>query len=99
MKKIRIVHYGIGHDHSNQFMTCLKGYPDLYEIVGICEPNEEVRKKFGGLAAYKDLRWLTEEEMFSRTDVDAAIVEAYDLDLVKYAQKCAACRFDRCLEH
>ena len=62
---------------------------DLYEIVGICEPNEEMRKKFGDLEAYKGLRWLTEEEMFALTDVDAAIVEAYDLDLVKYAQKCA----------
>ncbi len=89
MRKIRVVHYGIGHDHSNQFMECLKSYPDLYEIVGICEPNEEMRKKFGDLEAYKGLRWLTEEEMFALTDVDAAIVEAYDLDLVKYAQKCA----------
>ena len=76
-KKIRIVHYGIGHDHSPQFLACLKQYPDVFEIVGICEPNPEMQKLFSEFRVYDDIPKLTEEEMFALPDIDAAIVEAY----------------------
>ena len=89
MKKIKIVHYGIGHDHSPQYLDCIKQFPDLFEIVGICEPNERIRKECSNFPAYEGIRWLSEDQMFSLTDIDAAIIEAHDLDLVKYAQKCA----------
>ena len=48
-----------------------------------------MRKERSNFPVYNDVRWLTEEEMFAMTDIDAALVEAYELDLVKYAQKCA----------
>ena len=89
MKKIRIVHYGIGHDHSPQYLDCIKQFPDLFEIVGICEPNETIRRECSHFPAYDGLRWLTEDEMFAMPDIDAALVEAHDLSLVEYAQKCA----------
>ncbi len=89
MKKIRIVHYGIGHDHSPQYLDAIKEYPDVFEILGVCEPNEKMREECGHFDAYKGLKWLTEEEMFKLDGVDAVMVEAHDLDLVKYAQKCA----------
>ena len=88
-KKIRVVHYGIGHDHSPQFLACMKQYPDIFEIVGVCEPNPEMQELFSEFPVYDDVPRLTEEEMLALPDIDAAIVEAYDLDLVKYAQKCA----------
>ena len=89
MKKIRVLHYGIGHDHSDQFLGCIKHFSEVFELVGVCEPNEEMKKNFAHLPVYNGVRWLSEEEAFTMTDIDAAIVEAYDLDLVRYAQKCA----------
>jgi len=89
MKKIRVVHYGIGHDHSGQTLRCVRKYPDVFELVGVCEPNQEIFQKISGEKDYIGVNWLTEEEMFALKDIDAAIVEAYDLDLVSYAQKCA----------
>lgn len=88
-KKIRVVHYGIGHDHSPQFLACILQYPELFEVVGVCEPNEKMWDKFSEFEVYSKVPRLTEDEMFSLEDIDAAIVEAYDLDLVSYAQKCA----------
>ena len=88
-KKIRLVHYGIGHDHSNQFLECILQYPDLFEVVGVCEPNEKMWHKFSEFKVYDKVPHITEEEMFALDDIDAAVVEAYDLDLVSYAQKCA----------
>ncbi len=88
-KKIRVVHYGVGHDHSAAFLSVIKMYPDVFEIVGVCEPNHNWHYKFSESKVYDDVPKLTEEEMFALDDIDAAIVEAYDLDLVSYAQKCA----------
>ena len=91
-KKIRVVHYGVGHDHSPQFLACLKQYPDIFEIVGVCEPNPEMEYKFKEFDVYNDVPRLTEEEMFALEDIDAAIVEAYDQGVphVKAFQKYAA---------
>lgn len=89
MKKIRILHYGIGHDHSAQYLECIKNFSNIFELVGVCEPNEEIKNNFAHLPVYSDVRWLSEEEAFSMNNIDAVMVEAYDLDLVKYAQKCA----------
>ena len=88
-KKIRLVHYGIGHDHSSATLACIRLYPDVFEVVGICEPNQKMWHKFAESKVYDGIPRLTEDEMFALDDVDAAIVEAYDLDLVSYAQKCA----------
>ena len=81
-KKIRVVHFGVGHDHSPQFLACLKQYPDIFEVVGACEPNPEMQDKFKEFSVYDDVPKFTEEEFFALEDVDAAIVEAYDLDQV-----------------
>ena len=54
-KKIRIVHYGIGHDHSPQFLACIKQYPEIFEIVGVCEPNPKMWDKFDEFDVYKDV--------------------------------------------
>lgn len=88
-KRVRIVHYGIGHDHSSAFLSCIKKHTDVFEIVGVCEPNPEMWHKFSEFSVYDDVPRLTEEEMFALEDIDAVLVEAYDLDLVNYAQKCA----------
>ena len=88
-KRIRLVHYGIGHDHSSAFLSCIRLYPEIFEVVGVCEPNPKMQYKFLESKVYDGIPRLTEEEMFALDDIDAAIVEAYDLDLVSYAQKCA----------
>ena len=86
--KIRVVHYGISHDHSTSTLATARKYPDIYEIVGVCEPNDAVREARGKDKAYDGLPWLTEEELFSRNDIDAVFCEGYELESVAQAQKC-----------
>ena len=52
MKKLRVAHFGIAHDHSGVTMECARKYPDVYEVVGICEPDEAMRAEYGGDPAY-----------------------------------------------
>jgi len=88
MKKIKIGHIGIAHDHSGATMETVLKYPDVFEVVGVVEPNEEYRRKFGNDPAYKELNRLTLDELFAIEDLDAVLVEGYELDLVPIAQKC-----------
>ena len=88
MRKIRVAHLGIAHDHSAVTMECARKYPDVFEVVGVCEPDEATRAQFGSEPAYKDIPWLTEKELFSIKDLDAVLCEGHELRSVSDAQKC-----------
>lgn len=88
MKKIRVAHLGIAHDHSSVTMETVREYPELYEVIGVCEPDDETREKFGSHEAYRGLPWLAEEELLNREDIDAVLCEGNELRSVSDAQKC-----------
>ena len=88
MKKIRVAHFGIAHDHSIFAMEVLRKYPEIFEIVGVCEPDEAMRAEFGGHENYAGLPWITEEELLNREDIDAVLCEGHELRSVSDAQKC-----------
>ncbi len=88
MRKIKVVHYGIAHDHSIDTLTCARQYTDTFEIVGVCEPDAEMRESFGKADVYRGVYWMREEELFSRGDIDAVFCEGHELRSVSDAQKC-----------
>ena len=81
MKKIRIAQFGIGHNHGAEKMKAFRKFPDVFEVVGVCEPDPAWIEKRGNDPAYEGLRWLTEDELFSMTDLDAISVETDVKDL------------------
>jgi predicted dehydrogenase len=88
MKRVRIAQIGIAHDHASAFMECVRRLTDTYEVVGVAEPNDANRIKFGYRPEYKDLRWMTTEEILSDSSIDAVLVETDDWNLVPYGLKC-----------
>lgn len=52
MGRIRIEQIGIGHNHGEVKMLAVRKFPELFEVVGIAEPNEEWLRKRGNLAGY-----------------------------------------------
>lgn len=88
MKKIRVAHFGIAHDHSIFAMEVLRKYPDIFEIVGVCEPDADTKRMLGGHPNYAGLHWMTEQELLSRDDLDAVLCEGHELRSVSDAQKC-----------
>ena len=41
MKKLRIGHIGTKHDHSVGKLDCVRKFPDVFEVVGVVEEDEE----------------------------------------------------------
>ncbi|HCE44641.1 MAG TPA: gfo/Idh/MocA family oxidoreductase [Lentisphaeria bacterium] len=89
MARIKIGQIGIGHNHASEKMIALRRLPDLFEVVGIVEADQEWKRKRGELKAYEGLRWMTEEELLSIPGLQALAVEGDGFDLVPTAQRCA----------
>ncbi|NLO35704.1 MAG: Gfo/Idh/MocA family oxidoreductase [Clostridiaceae bacterium] len=87
-RKIRLGHIGTAHDHSTGFMACVRSFPEVFEVVGIVEPDPGYYAQNKDNPAYDGLAWMTEDELFRR-GVDAVQVEGFELDLVKTALRWA----------
>lgn len=88
MKKVKVAQIGVAHDHASGFMECVRRLSDVFEVVGVAEPDEANRSKFGGSAVYKDLRWMTVEDILSDSSIEAVLVETDDWNLVSYGLEC-----------
>ena len=86
MKKIKIGQIGIGHNHGEAKMLAVRKFPELFEIVGYAEENEEWIKKRGGLKGYDGLKRYSIDELIQKCD--ALLIETDVWDLTETAQKC-----------
>ncbi len=86
MKKIRIGQIGIGHNHAEARLLAVRKFPELFEVVGFAEENEEWIEKRGGLRGYAGLTRMSVDELLQKCD--AVLVESDVWDLTKYAKRC-----------
>ena len=82
---IRLGQIGIGHNHGEVKMLAARKFPDLFEIVGFAEENEDWIAKRGGLKGYEGLKRLTVDEVLAQSD--AVLVETDVWNLTATAQK------------
>ena len=83
---IKIGQIGIGHNHGESKMLAVRKFPELFEVVGYAEENEEWVKKRGYLKAYEGLNRMSVQEIIEKSD--AILVESDVWDLTKYAKMC-----------
>ena len=86
MKRIKIGQIGLGHNHGEGKMLAVQKFPELFEVIGYAEENEEWIEKRGNLPCYKDLPRLSTEEIIEKSD--AILVECDVWDLTKVAKMC-----------
>ena len=87
MKKIRIGQIGTKHDHARDHMDCVRKFPDIFEVVGVVEEDEEQRRLVENDPSYSDYPFMTEEQLFD-AGCDAIMVEGFELDLPYVAKRC-----------
>ncbi len=86
MKKIKIGQIGIGHNHGEGKMLSVQKFPELFEIIGYAEENEEWIKARGKLPCYKHLKRYTVDELIEKCD--ALLIECDVWGLTATAQRC-----------
>lgn len=87
-RRIRLGHIGTAHDHSEGFMDCVRKFADVFEVIGIVEPDSELLARNKKKPVYAGLNWMTEEELFHQ-GVDAVMIEGFELDLIPTALRWA----------
>ncbi len=86
--RIRIGQIGVGHAHASK-LSVYRASPD-YEVVGVVEPDEELRRKAESQAVYRDLPWMTQEQLLNQPGLQAVLVETRVRDLLDTAEVCVA---------
>ena len=81
--KIKIGQIGTGHAHASK-LSVYRASPD-YEVVGIVEADEKLRGRAEKQAVYKDLPWMTREELLKTPGLQAVLIETQVRDLLENA--------------
>mgnify|MGYP001475740601 CR=1 FL=1 len=89
-QRIKIGQIGTGHEHASGKMSTLRKLRDHYEVVGIAESDPELRKRHDNNPTYKDIPWMTEEQLLSTHALQAVAVEVDSDDdrLMDIAGRC-----------
>jgi predicted dehydrogenase len=87
-KRIKIGQVGVGHAHAVK-LSVYRQSTD-YEVVGIAEPDAELRKRAETQPAYRDLPWMTQEQLLDVPGLQAVLVETRVRDLLNTAEACVA---------
>lgn len=90
MRKLKIGQIGVCHEHAGAKMRTLRMLSDVFEVVGVVDDRGSTAARFAGadISPYEGLRWMTEEELFNVTGLDAVMIETPNLDLVPTALRC-----------
>src|SRR5437868_5057877 len=71
--KIKVGQIGTGHAHATK-LEVYRRSPD-YEVVGVVEPDASLRERAQSVAAYRDVPWLSEQQLLETPGLQAVLVE------------------------
>lgn len=86
--RIKIGQIGVGHGHAGKLSVYRQS--EDYEVVGVVEPDADLRKRAETQAAFKGVKWLTQEQLLGTPGLQAVLVETRVGDLLGTAEACVA---------
>jgi predicted dehydrogenase len=86
--KIKIGQIGVGHAHAAKLAVYRQS--NDYEVVGIVEPDVDLRQWAESQPAFQGLHWLTQEQLLARPEIKAVLVETRVRDLLNAAEACVS---------
>ncbi|HTN75867.1 MAG TPA: Gfo/Idh/MocA family oxidoreductase [Pirellulaceae bacterium] len=86
--RIKIGQIGTTHAHANKLGVYRKS--DAYEVVGVVEPDEKRRERAANDGTYRDLPFLTTEQLLNLPGLQAVTVETAVRDSLAAAKLCIA---------
>ena len=86
--RIKVGQIGVGHAHATKLGVYRRS--EDYEVVGIVEPDAALRERAAAEGVYRDLPWMTEEQLLNVPGVAGVLVETRVRDLLDTAERCVA---------
>ena len=88
MAKIKYGQIGVGHAHASKISVYRNS--EEYEVVGVVEPDAQLRQQALSRDAYRGLKWMTSEELLNVPGLQVVGVETRVRDLLDTAEQCIA---------
>lgn len=85
MARIKVGMIGVGHSHASGKMEVLRASDD-FEVVGVVEPDEAAARAAQATAAFKDLPFVSREQLLGTPGLAAVAVETDVPDLLDAAE-------------
>ena len=60
--KIRIGQIGTSHPHAAGKLAAIRGLDEIFELVGVVEPDKERRKALSEKDVYRDVPWISQND-------------------------------------
>ncbi len=86
--RIKAAQIGTKHSHASGKLATLLDLDDLYEVVGVAEPDEARRGQVAERAPYRDCRWSSVEALLDDPEIKVIAVETGIDELVPAAIRC-----------
>ncbi len=86
--KIKAGQIGTKHAHASGKIGTMRKFGDLYEVVGVVEPDVKRRAALQETPPYRDVKWMSEEELLNTSGLQAVAVETEVRDLLSVAERC-----------
>ncbi len=86
--RIKVGQIGTTHAHASGKMAALRKLSEVYEVVGIVEPDPERQRRVKNHSAYRGLEWISEEQLLNTPGLRAVAVETDICDLVPTGMRC-----------
>lgn len=83
---IKIGQIGVGHVHAHK-LGVYRASTD-YEVIGIVEPDDELRRQAEKQTVYRGLPWLTQEQLLNVSGLQALLIETRVRDVLDVAAAC-----------
>ncbi len=84
--RIKVGQIGVGHAHASKLEVFRAS--DDYEVVGIVEPDAELRAQAEQKDAFRGLPWMTQEQLLNQPGLQLVLVETRVRDLLDTAETC-----------
>lgn len=88
--RIRVGQIGTKHAHASGKLGAMRKLSELYEIVGVVEPDARRREALLQDKTYQGLPWMSEEQLLNTKGLQAVAVEPEVSDLLATAERCVA---------
>ena len=85
--RLRIGQIGTGHAHADGKLAVIRRSSD-FELVGVVEPDERLRRAAEARKDYQGVSWLTTEQLLNTPGLRAVAVETEVKDLLPTAARC-----------
>ena len=86
--RIRVGQIGTSHAHAAGKMATLRKFDELYEVIGVVEPDDERWKQLKDDKVYAGVPRMTSEQLLTSTGLQAVAVETDIDDLLPTALSC-----------